>query len=180
MWPPPPSGLSGVPFCLFPGAAGLPLTSRREDLLSRGLLDNRLSPLSSLSCGLILSWSPGLSVPLAAPRSCSITLERLRGALGTAFGAGRKEKERILPRLNSWQETWSVCTKTIKANISRNKTLKTVQKYNQTLLIYTCPDHLYMYFLYFSLKSKVIYLFNSLKQICEKLKMNTSVVALNW
>lgn len=52
---PPPSGLSGVPFCLFPGAAGLPLTSRQKGLLSRGLLDNRISPRSSLSCGLMLS-----------------------------------------------------------------------------------------------------------------------------
>lgn len=94
MPPPPPNGLSGVPLCLFPGAAGLPLTSRWEDLLSRGLLDNRLSPLSILSCGLTLSWSLGLSVPLSAPRSCSIPLEMLRGALGTVFGAGRKKKEK--------------------------------------------------------------------------------------
>lgn len=35
-------------------------------------------------------------------------------------------------------------------------------------------------FFFFFFKSKVIYLSTSLNQICEKLKMNTSVVAPNW
>lgn len=37
-----------------------------------------------------------------------------------------------------------------------------------------------IFFFSFFLKSKVIYLSTSLNQICEKLKMNTSVVAPNW
>lgn len=143
MCPPPPSGLSGVPYCLFPGAAGLPLTSRREDLLSRGLRDSRLSPRSSRSCGLMPSRSPGLSVPLPAPRSCSIPLVMLRGALGTVFGAGSKEKNRcILPW--PWQETRSVCTKAIsQANISSTKHWK------KTLLFWTCTDYRYVFSFFF-------------------------------
>lgn len=89
LWALPPSGLSGVPLCLLPGAAGPPLTSRREDLVSRGLLENRLGPLSSPPRGL----TPGLSVPLAAPPSCSMPLEMLRGSAGAGFGAGRGKRK---------------------------------------------------------------------------------------
>lgn len=126
--PPPPRGLSGVPFCLFPGAAGLPLTSRREDLLSRGPLDSRLSPLSSLSCEPMLSWCLGLSVALAAPRSCSIPLEMLRGALSTALEAERREKKNVEHYIcKPWKSS-----KKQRVDI-------------QALLIYTCTGHFWFF-----------------------------------
>lgn len=176
MCPPPPSGLSGVPYCLFPGAAGLPLTSRREDLLSRGLRDSRLSPLSSLSCGLMPSWSPGLSVPLPAPRSCSIPLEMLRGALGTVFGAERKGKKKEY-YLDLDKKHGQFAPRSYLKQISRVQNTEKnpeIQSDSPTLDLHR------LLLCIFFFKSKVIYLSTSPNQICEKLKMNTSVVAPNW
>lgn len=85
----PPSGLSGAPFCLIRGAAGLPLTSRRFSLHGGGPLDAGLSPLSS---GLTLSRRLGLSVPLPAPPPrCSIPLKAPGGAPSTVYEAGRNQ-----------------------------------------------------------------------------------------
>lgn len=81
----PPRGLCGVPFCLFRGAAGLPLTSRRADLHGGGPLEAGLSPLTS---GLTLSRRLGLSVPPPAPLCCSIPRKTAGGAPSTVPEAG--------------------------------------------------------------------------------------------
>lgn len=93
--PPPPSGLCGVPFCLFRWAAGLPLTSRRADLHGGGAPETGLSPLTS---GLTLSRRPGLSVPPPAHPCCcccccSIPLKTAGRAPSTACEAGERKQE---------------------------------------------------------------------------------------
>lgn len=85
---PPPRGLCGVPFCLFRGAAGLPLTSRRADLHGGGPLEAGLSPLTS---GLTLSRRLGLSVPPPAPLCCSIPRKTAGGAPSTVPEAGETQ-----------------------------------------------------------------------------------------